>query len=343
MGINLKQLKSAIDITNSFIKNKVTELTNFIQDEDVKIDQQVTSKIQALANTYEGEQNTFQLLDQQVGIQDSPVGTILTFMGTKAPSHYFICDGTEYEIAKYPLLAKHFELQFGSVNHFGGDGVATFAVPDLRGEFLRMTGNNGGDVGEHQKPTNVNNVRTNSNCLLAYAIETDSGTGRPAADAYPVVSTRMYNIRPDAINAAEIGSAVVLTPRPTNTSVLYCIKYEPSYYMTVGPQTYRFSQEEIPIGTWIDGKTIYRKVLIGHGGNMGSFPTDVPDIKRVVNIFGFLVDGTDDDGPTIPFGFNNGSNRITVLHSVTSNAIQVRSNIYTSNNPIYIVFDYTKK
>ena len=89
-----------------------------------------------------------------------PVGTIIPFMGVKAPKDYLICDGAEYQISSYSDLASFIERQFGTVNHFGGDGTTTFAVPDLRGEFLRGTGTNshpsdgnGGAVGEHQDAT----------------------------------------------------------------------------------------------------------------------------------------------------------------------------------------------
>ena len=41
------------------------------------------------------------------------------------------CLGTIYNIDDYPKLAEYIEYIFGSVNHFGGDGVDTFAVPNF--------------------------------------------------------------------------------------------------------------------------------------------------------------------------------------------------------------------
>ena len=69
----------------------------------------------------------------------APIGTIIAFMGTTAPQDYLACDGTVYNIADYPRLAQFFTDQFGSANKFGGNGTTTFAVPDLKGEFLRGT------------------------------------------------------------------------------------------------------------------------------------------------------------------------------------------------------------
>lgn len=66
------------------------------------------------------------------GPDGNPIGTIISFMGTTAPKDYLVCDGAEYNVSDYPKLAALFAEQFGEANHFGGDGAATFAVPDLR-------------------------------------------------------------------------------------------------------------------------------------------------------------------------------------------------------------------
>ena len=88
----------------------------------------------------------------------NPVGAVISFLGLTAPAGYLVCDGAEYEITAYPALADFFRQQFGTVNHFGGDGETTFALPDMRNLFLR--GYHGeaeealsGDVGTTQEGT----------------------------------------------------------------------------------------------------------------------------------------------------------------------------------------------
>jgi len=66
-------------------------------------------------------------------MEDSPVGHVISFMGTEIPTHYLACDGTVYHILEYPILANHILNNFGSTNYFGGDGIITFAVPVLLG------------------------------------------------------------------------------------------------------------------------------------------------------------------------------------------------------------------
>ena len=45
---------------------------------------------------------------------DTPIGTIISYMGTTAPRDYLICDGTIYNINNYQLLADFINTQFES-------------------------------------------------------------------------------------------------------------------------------------------------------------------------------------------------------------------------------------
>lgn len=74
-------------------------------------------------------------VNTESGIEDTPVGHIIEYMGNTAPKHYLACDGSEYNITDYPFLAQHFKEQLGSYNCFGGDGTNTFAVPDHEIEY----------------------------------------------------------------------------------------------------------------------------------------------------------------------------------------------------------------
>ena len=66
------------------------------------------------------------------GPDGNPLGTIISYLGNEPPKGYLVCDGAEYQIADHSQLAAFFEKEFGSKNHFGGDGTSTFAVPDFR-------------------------------------------------------------------------------------------------------------------------------------------------------------------------------------------------------------------
>lgn len=160
----------------------------------------------------------------------TPTGTIIAQMGNNAPAGYINCDGATYQIAEYKQLAEYIKTQFGSYNHFGGDGENTFAVPDLRGEFLRGTGTasrntgSGASTGEHQNPTRQIAIFTAGGGHLAW-----QSVGSLSESNFDTVisnsSTRM-GIAPHAgINTWAATGVNLYTARPTNTSVLYCIKY----------------------------------------------------------------------------------------------------------------------
>ena len=177
----------------------------------------------------------------------TPVGTVISVMGNHAPANYLTCDGTEYYISDYPVLAKYFEDEFGTKNHFGGNGTTTFAVPDLQGEFLRGTGTNthtnqgsGANVGVHQDATGVLN-----NTAFSRSVD---------------ISGEDSRITGSTIKGGTSGTldcpSTYLTVRPTNTSVLYCIATKNIYI----DAKYNYSTDETVIGQWVDGKPLYQKV-----------------------------------------------------------------------------------
>lgn len=182
----------------------------------------------------------------------APIGTIISYMGTTAPQDYLICDGTTYNIADYKQLSDFFAAQFGSANFFGGDGVTTFKVPDLRGEFLRGTGTNshtdqgsGANVGEHQDGTLMPESLADDNMLAISKFTTTN------FDFKVTPTTTGTRSKSSSITSDDWGRQI--TTRPTNTSVLYCIKA-----VAAGDV---YSTTERVVGTWIDGKKVYEKVI----------------------------------------------------------------------------------
>lgn len=216
----------------------------------------------------------------------TPIGTIISVMGTTAPTNYLACDGTVYNITDYTELANYFNDQFGSKNYFGGDGTTTFAVPDLRGEFLRGTGTNshsgqgsGANVGVHQDATNIPAISSDSGGNVIYQ-------ARPVAaiNADVSINTGTEQVRANASRLTGLsGQGVAYTSRPTNTSVLYCIATKNFY---IDP-TLDYSTEEKIVGTWIDGKPLYQKTFTGlslnfSGQNTAHISMDTSSIGALI-------------------------------------------------------------
>lgn len=179
-----------------------------------------------------------------------PIGTVISFMGNTPPDDYLSCDGNVYRINDYKPLANFIHLQFGSYDYFGGDGIDTFAVPDLRGEFLRGTGANshtnalgelqgsGSDVGKHQSGTRSavpiiysgTPGTSDTGWFGAYIPSKSLGTkyiGLVDAD-YVLRDSAGLKINQTTLisSSGYLNQPTVQIVRPTNTSVLYCIKYK---------------------------------------------------------------------------------------------------------------------
>ena len=179
-------------------------------------------------------QNTGDAIDElRDSVGASLVGSVFSYMGTTAPYGYLACDGTEYNIDDYPRLANHINAHFGSPNFFGGDGETTFAVPDLRGEFLRGTGTNshtsqgsGATVGTHQDSTEIPRSYAGNGSNRQMGIANTDGRWDFWLNKQNLDSiTSQNNNMVFTTGSYYSNSGATGTIRPTNTSVLYIIKY----------------------------------------------------------------------------------------------------------------------
>lgn len=274
-----------------------------------------------------------------------PIGTVISFMGTTAPKDYLICDGATYGITAYPELASFFAAQFGASNHFGGDGTTTFAVPDLRNLFLR--GYHGeaeeqlsGDVGAKQGATEIPYIFTgrNTNIAMPNALTTPSNTDSTSDSA-------AYRIANSDVVDESVSTPAKYSVRPVNMAVLYCIKAISSASPVNLPEN-TYSTEETRIGTWIDGKPLYRRVVKTVVPNQSSSPTNMFDttswgIDQLANLKMVAQESTDSKKTKIPcspygqfYGWINGNGFFT-LAAVTAGA-----KLYGC--PMTITFEYTK-
>ncbi len=164
----------------------------------------------------------------------TPVGTVISYMvSTTPPDGYLTCDGTIYNISEYPKLAEKIKEGLGSYNYYGGNGTTTFAVPDLRGEFLRGTGTNGhadsgngAAVGIHQNATYLPYIYYYDSGSSVYAVATSNANKTNQTHTWDTVISNTGRFRDiNTGNSNSRQNTVGGTTRPTNTSVLYCIKY----------------------------------------------------------------------------------------------------------------------
>lgn len=293
----------------------------------------------------------------------TPIGTVISVMGKTAPLNYLVCDGTVYNIADYPELASYFTSQFNSANFFGGDGTTTFAVPDLRGEFLRGTGTNshprsgdGADVGIHQEGTMnpftmvLDNTTNNASQIAVDPTLSENPNssalnwwGAANADYKSITNNKLWR------NPTTTSGTVDTTgtfpsgyvARPTNTSVLYCIATK-NIFMDAGSN---YSTDELVVGTWIDGKPIYQKTTnyqmpsSGGGGEIAN-PWGISNVDKVISLYGRF---TDANGYSSTFNPWYGSRFGFLFNASTSTlAVQIADAGWIYGQTIQITIQYTK-
>ena len=267
------------------------------------------------------------------------IGTIIPYMGKTAPADYLACDGAEYNISDYPDLSSFITTQFGSVNFFGGDGAKTFAVPNLNGEFLRGTGTNshanqgsGAEVGVHQDATempvygawNNNKIYVSKNGYRGTILKADSDIIPSSLTRVVVPGTHETLESTEEGNIAE-GFDTAFTSRPTNTSVLYCIKALPAAIR----QLDIYSTDETIVGRWINGKPIYRKIIQN--------PTNVTDVSSLKIETPIKMEACiyidKDNAYIIKSGPESGESRFCYL---------LNNMLHVTAGSIYAVIEYTK-
>lgn len=273
------------------------------------------------------------------GPDGNPIGTVISYMGVSAPKDYLICDGAIYSVSEYSELAEFFQKQFGSTNYFGGDGTSTFSVPDMRNLFLR--GYHGaseeqlsGKIGVKQDATEIANVIVDGGKIGWYGATVapnNADTWSDARDIYRAATNVTTSQSPSR-------NPSMMTSRPVNMAVLYCIKAVESL-----PAEAVWSTEERRIGTWVDGKPIYR-ICIPYRVNTraeqsrldtGEFDTE--SIDKLINTSGSCYV---DRGDRLTIG------SIYISAHLDANRDLIFSQKYSSSTNFeysgYVALEYTK-
>ncbi|MCK4787917.1 MAG: tail fiber protein [Desulfobacteraceae bacterium] len=151
--------------------------------------------------------------------EETPAGTIMAYSSDRIPDNWLECNGYQYDRVRYAALFAAIGIQFGA-----GDGLTTFNIPDLRGEFIRgldHEGNVDPDTGRVIGSSQVDQIQdhfhkyndsTAYNPVKAYSVFMDQ-------TALSEVSDQERDSGPAMV--ARTGTET----RPRNVALMYCIKY----------------------------------------------------------------------------------------------------------------------
>lgn len=112
-----------------------------------------------------------------------------------------------------------------------------------------------------------------------------------------------------------------------------------------------YSTDETAIGTWIDGKTIYRKCIVNNGSfsDMSTvLPVDLSNVDRIIEFHGTgIFNSIHEFNINYSYGYSSGASyRFGVYRSLTYNTLNL---IFEASTPpinltkAFVFMDYTKK
>lgn len=155
-----------------------------------------------------------------------PAGTIIAFSAMTLPDGFLNCNGAAISRTTYADLFAVIGIQYGN-----GDGINTFNLPDLRGEFLRGWDNGRGvDVDRAFGSGQGDAIRNITAAIGANGGATSAGRMEGAiygTDGYPSANGIGGNAGNNGTLHFDASRVVPTGPenRPRNVAINYCIKF----------------------------------------------------------------------------------------------------------------------
>lgn len=154
-----------------------------------------------------------------------PAGAVAHFARSAAPDGWLVADGAIVSRSTYAALFDAIGTTFGV-----GDGVTTFKLPDLRGEFIRgLDGGRGVDAGRVLGSVQEDDFQSHTH-------EASTGNAAAGVQFSPsgiAVGNTVFEGNPMYLNASDALHAHSVTvgltggaeTRPRNVALLVCIKF----------------------------------------------------------------------------------------------------------------------
>ena len=147
----------------------------------------------------------------------APIGSVSFFAMNTVPTGWLKANGATISRTVYASLFAAIGTTFGV-----GDGVTTFKIPDLRGEFPRGWDDGRGlDTGRAFGSGQTDGFKAHNHSLSTYALSAFDATG----GSQVVVADTGGSSQGWASSASTIANTGGTETRPTNLALLACIRY----------------------------------------------------------------------------------------------------------------------
>ena len=278
------------------------------------------------------------------------IGEILQYAGQNIPGGYLLCDGSAISRTTYSELFDVIGEIYGS-----GDGSTTFNLPNLKGRVsvgLNSTNTNfntlGKDGGEERNSFNTQHKHTVGEMITNTNATPGDGVVSRTNFTGGVVGTQDFslnNLQPyltiNYIIRAKKNQSILSNVSSVLDSLTSNSTTDAPSINAVN-ERFTYSTEEKVIGTWIDGKPLYRKVFeYTLGSTTSSWRTigTIPNIDFPVRMYGMFYHGND----KYPFPRSYNNEEITLYCDTSSKLFREQHNYsYANNLPSYVIIEYTK-
>lgn len=315
------------------------------------------------------QDNIERAINAQVSGDTLPIGTVLPYTNETAPENWLVCDGSELDRTEYNHLFAIIGTTFG-----GGDGSTTFNLPNLKGRTIvgldaSDTDFNtiGKTLGEKTHTLTVAEMpKHNHTSPIDSFVNTDSQTnvvngghisndsqGTNFATSYAGSSKSHNNIQPSIVATyiikAKQSAGVVATVVNSleSTSATDALSAKQGKVLNEKIEKHNtYSTDEQAVGTWIDGKTIYRKVI-----NFGALPNatkkdvahNISNLEQFIRIEG--VSTRQDNtkfSQSLPLVYKNIESNYNTSLGVDVQTVSIQTDEDRSMFNGYVILEYTK-
>lgn len=299
-----------------------------------------------------------------------PIGATLEWFSTTIPDNWLICDGSAVSRTTYSDLFAVIGTTFGA-----GDGSTTFNLPNTKGRTIvgldaadttfNAIGNVGGEkthtltvaeMPEHTHKFRASTTLGNDEGTITYGEKTSGsiisgnygnaiqkeGNSQPHNNLQPYIVSN-YIIK------AKQSSGVVATVVDNLTSTSSTNALSANQGKTLNEKIDKsttYSTNEQAIGTWIDGKTIYRKVI-----DFGALPNatkkevahNISNIDKFITVEGIATRQDDTKfTQSLPLVYMSSESNYNTTLGANTTYVEIRCVENRDMFKAYVTLEYTK-
>lgn len=277
-----------------------------------------------------------QWVDVNIKALDSmEIGCVIAFAGDTIPTGWLVCDGSSITQSAYPEL---YALIGGTLPNFKGRTLVGKDSTDTDFDTLLETGGSK-ELQEHHHRLGLNNQGGSETLGISWTSNGGGALYDNTALCETAGTGHSGNLQPYAVINWIIKAK---NTTPTMASIVndYSESTTDGYSCDYVNGINTYSTDAIRIGTYANGKPIYRKIITGTTTTSGSQSTHLIDsnLQQPLKVDGFVDIG---GGTFIPLAYSNMG--APDFYFVDNGNLKVQvGNSGFANKSFYAIIEYTK-